>query len=128
MKFTEALLLGSMNSHQSFYGNSDKGKCALDTACDATGGVLETFGWQTAMIRWPWLNTKIEIPAVLPEWWGIKSDGIRPKLIPIFEIIYGLNDNCKWPRPRIAEWVKPYEALYDVPVEQPITEATLVTR
>lgn len=122
MKFTEVLLLGSITTPQTFYTYSNVDRCALETAVEATGGDLtKNYGWLHAVTLWPWLNTKIQKPTIHPHTWA-------PPMIPIYEVIYAMNDVLHWPRPHIAEWVKFYEALYDVPVEQPITEATLATR
>ncbi len=121
MKFTEALVLGSMTTIQAFGMCKPTGLCALETAVVANGGDLKEFGWQYAMIQWPWLKEIIKVPLIVETQLGVTK-------APIFEVIYALNDILHWPRPRIAEWVKPLEDLYDVPVVKPITKAECVTR
>ena len=126
MKFTEALILGSISTSQSFHQHDGISRCALETSVEANGDDLNApLGWTQAMITWPWLNTKIIMDCPCGP-----NCGSVPTFGHIYEFIYHLNDHHHWPRPRIAEWVKPLETQYDVPVvvPTPLTEAECVTR
>lgn len=120
MRFTEALLLGSMNSQQQFHMNSgdEPGRCALETAVEANGGDIK-HGWHQAYRMWSWLTTKITMDCPCDP-----NCNFLSKESQLFEFVYHLNDGHRWPRPKIAEWIKQYEDQYDV-VEQPTTTEVL---
>ena len=119
MKFTEALILGSLNSKQAFNAYNLDGHCALLTAAVAAGIEREKHSedWIKAMSIWPWLDTKVDLTC--------PCEDCNRRMFSIFTLIYHLNDTHRWPRPRIAEWAKQLEAEYDVPVPTPITEEVL---
>lgn len=95
MKVSEAMRLGSILSAQSFQGFTDGMKrCALGAVADATGIASSDFGKE-----WPWLEVR---EYSCPEC----GDSDRsPSLI----IGVHLNDEHRWTRERIADWVATIE-------------------
>ena len=112
MRLSEAILLGSVGTEQSFNSFYDNGRtCALGAALAAVGR-LQTFGIQEnndcCVSFWPWaFLEKASCPLC-------KSKGY------VLTMITHLNDIHHWTRPRIAEWVATVE-----PVEQPLVETVI---
>ena len=111
MKLSEAILLGSIGSEQGFghmSGNpANKTKCAIGAALFAIGveGNSCMNPFSELQKAWPWVYNWIPRPPVLG------PDRIRTY---VAEVIYLLNDNQRWTRPRIAAWVAEQEAIYDL--------------
>lgn len=99
MKLSEAIRLGAMVSAQGFGGLSTGGRCALGAAADAIGiedwvnGALDY--WQLRQ-QWPVLNAS----ACCPECF----DGEMA-----LSVVWHLNDQHRWTRERIADWVETLE-------------------
>lgn len=93
MKLSEAILLGTMIRPQAFRALiTDDGACALGGALLAVGATGEP-ALRSVRNRWPWALT---VSANCP------SCG---RSCPVFGVITHLNDNHRWAREQIAEWV-----------------------
>lgn len=109
MKLSEAIRLGSMLRPQAFgamYENN--GSCAYGAAYEAIGA---RFTSKPAIDIWPWLANTLTCPCCgISEQYGASV------------ISDHLNDDHKWPRERIADWVATIE-----PEESPsvVMEETL---
>ena len=111
MKLSEAILLGSLETEQTF-GRLHVGHnktCAYGAALTAVGflcidrtGVFAT-KVMALPIAWKWAFIKrYECPDCH------KSDGVA------LSVITHLNDTHLWTRPRIAEWVAQQERMLEV--------------
>ena len=100
MKLSEAIILGSVSTIQRFDDqsvNKEQGLCVIQTALHAIGSFHPPDIYNDLWDIWPWV-TKEEV--IHP---------ITGQLSSITRIMYTLNDRYKWPRPRIAEWIKTIE-------------------
>lgn len=98
MRLSEAIRFGSMMSPQAFGGGSiGDGRCALAAACEAVG--LDYHESGSSVSAFPILDTYISCP----------SCGCRDSRLG-YVIAQHLNDNHRWTRERIADWVATIEA------------------
>lgn len=112
MKFSDAIRLGSMMKPQGFgdYETEDGGTCAYGAACNAGGLAYEDAfpgDWTDVLIR---IESE-ECPA---------GCGIPQRV----DMIPHLNDDHKWTREQIADYVEKFEPQ---PSEQPLEHPELVT-
>lgn len=125
MKLSEAILLGSVGTEQS-YGPlaimpNSKSTCALGAALFAVGSQTNDpeRAYKQVEERWPWILAVATVPSVLARLGDEKGD--------ICSIIWRLNDTARWTRPQIAAWVAELEAVYDPdPVPGPVHESVAV--
>jgi hypothetical protein len=85
-------------------------------------------GMAMVSYTWPWVNKEVELPLELLNFEYRRIDKyyrLNPDAsVPIYSILWRLNDTLKWTRPRIAAWVAKQEALYDtIPTTQEATRA-----
>lgn len=118
MRLSEAILLGSTLRPQLYKKfRSLEGSCALGAASEAIGKEKWTGPgpekWAGLMLAWPILATTVMI--CCPDCRG--SFGVMG-------CILHLNDDHKWTREQIAEWVAKIEPAEEVaPVIESVTEA-----
>jgi hypothetical protein len=97
MKLSAAILLGSTLREQCFGRNFiGGGSCAFGAAYEALG--YDQFNFPDYSNFWPWLDVPVECPV---------CGGLAPTAATI--ISAHLNDDHKWTRERIAEWVATVE-------------------
>ena len=116
MKLSEAIILGSVSTTQRFDNqsvNKEQGLCVIQTALHAIGSFHPPYIYDDLWDIWPWV-TKEEV--IHP---------ITGQLSSITRIMYTLNDTYKWPRPKIAEWVKTIEP---VEVTQLVIQETILVK
>lgn len=98
MRLSEAIRLGSMLKPQAFNSDNDGGSCALRAAAEAAG--IPDHGYRLNYYelgnRWPVLNEQVQCP----------NDGVWTQMM---SAIYYLNDQEKWAREQIADWVATVE-------------------
>lgn len=97
MRLSEAMRLGSMLRPQA-YGTSDgpQGACALGAALDAIGKTTNRYS--TAANHFPVLCGEAPHP--------ISGETLR-----VLTIVRVLNDEHRWTREQIADWVETLEAV-----------------
>lgn len=116
MKFSEAVLLGSIDSVQGFgslamYGDV-RGRCVLNTALHGIGVSECRDAYGRVIAEWPFLDEPArKCPACGYPTCPLNSDGSSQ----LYMILYHLNDFHEWPRPQIAEWVKQFEPVEEQP-------------
>lgn len=117
MKLSDAMRLGAMLRPQSFTSYFSYGKsCAMGAACEAVGiNPLTIEGVEAMNTRWA--------PIILAERFFFPPCGCNV-IVSAFGAITHLNDEHKWTRERIADWV----ATVEPPdaVEQPALMEQLV--
>ena len=118
MKLSEAILLGSVMSTQTFGVTFSKdGSCAWGAALSSINIHEHSVYMHFAAIRNRWA-------------WSFAGNYICPccntGLLP-FSMIIHLNDGHRWTRPQIAAWVATIEPQ-EVAAAEPITESQCVTR
>jgi len=98
MKLSEAIRLGSMMKPQAFDGTSVIASCALRAACEATGIWCWGLGinYHGLQQSWPFLTASVPMP----------TDGVA---VTLLQAIFTLNDEHRWTRERIADWVESIE-------------------
>lgn len=108
MRLSEAIRLGSLVSHQRFATSADQtGRCALEAACDAIG--VEALTSLDVFIV-----TQAEFPIGTAVMVGCPVNNGSPFCRDrdfLRNIIWHLNDQHKWARERIADWVELQEPL-----------------
>lgn len=119
MKLSEAILLGSIGTEQAFGKLMNEGRtCAMGAAGVALGFLQydtlshhpsEVILDSAIYLAYPFLNDKVECPVCRS----------KVGLMTIYHVIsWHLNDQHKWPRPKIAAWVatiEPQETQQDAP-------------
>lgn len=114
MKFSEAIRLGAMLDQQA-YGHLDKdGTCAMGAALKAAGLNVWDFvsPYDAARERFPILNVDAAIPpAYRDRYCNSRSHA------PVDAIVVGLNDQMRWTREQIADWVETIERAQEQPEE-----------
>ena len=112
MKLSEAIILGSLSTTQRFdpYG-TEQALCVIQTAVYASGNGYIGDMYRELWKAWPWTANQ---QAIHP---------VTGRHVTITRILYSLNDSYRWPRPRIAEWVKTIEPIEVILLTQ---EAILV--
>ncbi len=131
MKLSEAILLGSVGTEQS-YGckailPNGKATCSLGAALFAVGDEVRgvEHGMERVKQLWPWTTVYPPINISL-----VNICRLCPNdTYPVYSIIWRLNDIAKWTRPQIAAWVAELEKVYDqdpVPVAAPVQDAVEV--
>src|SRR5262245_4531579 len=105
MRLSEAIRLGAMATRHGSGSRSivsDDAPCALGAARLAAGIQCEVNGAFALLVdRWPVLWTKAKHPE-----WGHE--------IEVINVIWKLNDLCKWTREQIADWVEQIEQQEDL--------------
>ena len=103
MRLSTAIRLGSLLKPQEFGGEGYHGRsCALRAAAEAVGivddwgGVLDYAAIQQ---RWPWIGTSLAIPT-------------RSYCALAMDTIVFLNDEERWTREQIADWVQGQEEAH----------------
>lgn len=100
MQLSEAIRLGAMLRPQAFGFYFEAGKsCAFGAAAEASGTTSGAWGRADLQIRgqWPWVfTTRARCPACL------EPHHVR-------RIVAHLNNDHRWTRERIADWVESYE-------------------
>lgn len=103
MRLSEAIRLGAMLHPQEFGAyKSDTGTCALGAAIEAAIGRvrISPSPYFLLLERWPWING--ELLVVCPAMCQID--------MLVGSMIIHLNDDHRWPREQIADWVATIEA------------------
>lgn len=112
MKLSHAIMMNGMTKPQGF---GDKSVYSIDSPC-AIGGALQAIGKQrdgssayhTFTYEWPWVNRSSSCPSC-------------PAAGTVRDTIWHLNDNHRWTRQQIAEWVsrvEPDEEIKEETCEQ----------
>jgi len=120
MKLSEAIRLGAMIRPQGFHSMFQRGRdgrllsCALGAAWEASGsGCVPEFGISGVVkdltLRFPILKMTVLVPKEL-------NFGTFP--CSIQEIIFALNDNLRWTREQIADYVAEVEAMSETKKEE----------
>lgn len=114
MKLSEAIRLGAMATVQGFGADSifsDDAPCALGAARLAAGiqQPSESIVFPELMRHWPVLAKRTSCPECR------KHDEVA------IGTVWHLNDEHKWSRERIADWVESIEPQ-DVPASLPLSE------
>jgi hypothetical protein len=105
VKLSEAIRLGAMMKPQGFDGTGNREcprTCAFGAALDAVSG-------ENVAEIWPWLRTLFDPCPVC-------ADVSRPSYYESFGVIPHLNNDHRWTREQIADWVAEIEAR-STPVE-----------
>lgn len=103
MKLSEAIRLGSMLKPQAFGTVFDgKGTCAVGAAKDAVGKLHLSFYYVAHAHRWD--ANQYQWNQQCPVCRGITREGVTCGMIP------HLNDDHRWTREQIADWVEGVEA------------------
>lgn len=102
MRLSEAIRLGAMLKPQTrigkFYMNG--ASCALGAAADAAGVTLgHDYDYGRLYATWPWLHREVAPP--MPE--------MCAGAVDVLECVWMLNDNHRWTREQIADWVATIE-------------------
>lgn len=113
MKLSEAIRLGSLlvpQCHGSLWDDEHRLSCALGAACDALGiKECDTAGAElhALNVEFPFLEAEAHCPAcnVIAGKWR----RFREKEYDTGDVIVHLNDDHKWSRRRIADWVQTIE-------------------
>ena len=117
MKASEALLLGSLSTEQSFYPGYGTELCALETIAHALGlpcSAREYDFYSQLLNVYPWMG-------------GYRSPCPVCKTIgAVISVTWHLNDMHKMPRPQIAEWLKQYEPVEEESTVAPLLETATV--
>jgi hypothetical protein len=121
MKLSEAIRMNGMMKPQGF---GDQSIASLDAPC-AIGGALQSIGIQDprgasnnyglATFAWPWLNRKLDCP------FCNVFKGHR-----IVSVLYHLNDNHRWTRSQIADWVETVEPKETPQTQEAVHEQVLI--
>lgn len=121
MKLSEAIRLGSMLKPQAFGSyRADGGTCAMGAAIDAIGGLVAGKSDEV----WPIVA---QGPAVCPECADVihrHHHPYNPYVVvcnPTGAMIIHLNDDHRWTRERIADWVQTIEDAHPAPAQEPET-------
>lgn len=108
MKLSEAIRLGAMLKPQGFgLLNDGDATCALGAAHHAAGIIVyddQVKASIHALRRWPVLGVKTNMPIA----------GYRQCLCRVDTMIVTLNDEERWTREQIAEWVEGVEATHEI--------------
>ena len=102
MTLTEAIRLGSMVTPQAFGAlERDGGACAIGAAIIALGcfGINKQQAIQNLKTRYPFLESIV--PCLV--------DRCPYMPMPVGSLIAHLNDEHRWPREQIADWVETIE-------------------
>ena len=103
MRFSEAIRLGAMLKPQAF-GETFTGTrtCAIGAAKDAVGALMSLFSSVAREYGWPTEKELKELvcPTCRLAWPNRKTPGV----------IAHLNDDHRWTREQIADWVESIEA------------------
>lgn len=114
MKLSEAIRLGSMVWPQGFDGWMDgEERCALAGAADASGCAGE-FDLRFSRVGVPYSKLTELFPLLavkLPYPMAHVNGGVL--MLKVESIIVHLNDQKRWTRERIADWVEGVEAAQD---------------
>ncbi len=114
MKLSEAIRLGAMLKPQAFSGAQWPEKsCALQAACDALG--MDGTDVMPFLAKYPWAHRKVTCPAC-----NVMD---KPRAIHCV-IAFHLNDDHRWTREQIADWVATIEPQ-DAPESTPATQEAL---
>jgi len=110
MHLSEAIRLGALLKPQAFHGPSDSligevATCALAAAAEAVGDPDLNL-WRDWRTRWP---TSLVIHRVVCPDCG--SNGTAYESGSLVAVIAHLNDEHRWTRGRIADWVETCERL-----------------
>lgn len=116
MRLSEAIRLGSMLKPKTEGSLWKAGKsCALGAACDALGirqGNDDDFSTHALGVEFPYLYAAVRCPACR------SVQGVWRRLFneeyDVEDVIIHLNDDHKWTRQRIADWVATIEPQNDV--------------
>lgn len=112
LKLSEAIRLGSMMKPQAYTDAEIGASCALEAACEAIG--LAACEWVRLDSQYPILD-RADIHCPLCS----STDDQEA----FEEVVYHLNDDHKWSRERIADFVETIENQQASPVlDQQITE------
>lgn len=124
MKLSEAIRLGAMLKPQAHGHLWEDGKsCAFGAACDALGIALCDGDWVMFALarRFPALDAAVQCPAC--GWWR----RLRTRHeYDLEDVIIHLNDDHRWKRERIADWIEGLEAAQDSGVT-PSSDAVATT-
>lgn len=114
MRLSDAIRLGAMWSPQGYLelAAKDGGTCALGAAALAMGvdpAAHEAMRYAVLEVRWPVLDD----PARCPACSRLKSAWrrFRQEEVYVEDVIIHLNDDHKWSRERIAQWVEAIERV-----------------
>ena len=102
LKLSEAIQLGAMLAPQGFERYKEDGRtCALGAACEAiAGSPLDVAS------RWPFCKQQTRCPAC--SWWFLLFVFTLGRT-SVERVIVHLNDDHRWTRERIADWVAAIE-------------------
>lgn len=130
MALSDAILLGSTKHPQAIdgYYRTVDGKlsetCALVAAVDCVGlmdEVIEKHATIDMGDVFPILATRMDkCPSCHSD--HIVVNGWYTKFTELVEVIMHLNDDHRWSRPRIAEWVKTIEQAEILKTQQPTVQ------
>jgi len=112
MKLSEAIRMNGMMKPQGF---GDYSIGSIEAPC-AIGGALQSVGLQDCLQIgmnymivtdvWPWLKLPVSCPVTDCYCGGIQVQAIS--------LIYHLNDQHRWTRAQIADWVELHEPIGDL--------------
>lgn len=114
MRLSEAIRLGSLLKPQNLdgYFRNEGQSCALGSAADALGVPMHpeldwTFGYHALENEFPFLSDAARCPAcnAVQALWR----RLRDKEYDLGDVIVHLNDDHKWSRKRISDWVATVE-------------------
>lgn len=99
MKLSEAMRIGARKRQQAFGTLFDgKGTCALGAALDGVSGRELLYQFDLCVAAQTW--SILDMPAINPVTGHDES---------MHTIIFCLNDDCRWTRQQIADWVATVE-------------------
>ena len=119
MKLSDAIRLGAMLKPQASNGREWPDKsCVIQAGLEGAGwAAVDSEGetlYSTLSEQWPFTNIFIPHP-------------VGQTRIPVYAILYNLNDHHRWTRERIADWVATIEPQ-EVEVIEVVKETELVER
>ena len=106
MKLSTAIRIGSMTTKQikGAVNDGGNGRCAIGAAIDATGNEPGCTAWHSQITTFfPLAGLEVKMP---PHECSLCTEC---RYVPVFHVLYHLNDTANWTREAIADWVESVE-------------------
>ncbi len=125
MKLSEAIRLGAMMKPQAFKAYHSDGACALQAASEACGIVPLAGIHEESPLMIPYPQLRRQFPVLdLDMSCCDKRCFQQWNITDMMSVIWHLNDDHRWTRERIADWVETVENAQEVKQSEPELVAT----
>lgn len=124
MRLSDAIRMGGLLHPQAFGANFDvtfdgaiQSTCAMFGAGLSSGHLAVPIGSLSVFTHaWPWpvLHETVQVPPAIRRYYRdlVGDDNFWPSNQTVLEIIVSLNDDLRWTRDQIADWVAEQEIAH----------------